>query len=73
MVLRGISISIKKRIGTDAVLSRRVSADPYPSTYRPYPGVPTAITNVTIFDVEIGGVRTMICRRAGKFKKVSGK
>ncbi len=31
---------------------RRVSADPYPSTYRPYPGVPTAITNVTIFDGE---------------------
>ncbi len=30
-------------------------------------------SNVTIFDVEIGGVRTMICRRAGKFKKVSGK
>ena len=25
--------------------------------------------NATIFDVEIGGVRTMICRRAGKFKK----
>ncbi len=30
-------------------------------------------SNVTIFDVEIGGVRTMICRRAGKFKKASGK
>ena len=26
-------------------------------------------SNATIFDVEIGGVRTMICRRAGKFKK----
>ena len=26
-------------------------------------------SNVTIFDVEIGGARTMICRRAGKFKK----
>ena len=25
--------------------------------------------NATIFDVEIGGVRTMVCRRAGKFKK----
>jgi len=25
-------------------------ADPYPSTYRPYPGVPTAITGATIFD-----------------------
>jgi imidazolonepropionase-like amidohydrolase len=26
--------------------------DPYPSTYRPYPGVPTAITGATIFDGE---------------------
>ena len=25
-------------------------------------------SNATIFDVEIDGVRTMICRRAGKFK-----
>jgi hypothetical protein len=29
--------------------------------------------DATIFDVEIGGVRTMICRRAGKFKEASGK
>ncbi len=26
--------------------------DPYPSTYKPYPGVPTAIRNVTIYDGE---------------------
>ena len=25
-------------------------------------------SNATIFDVEIDGLRTMICRRAGKFK-----
>ena len=30
-------------------------------------------SNATIFDVEIGGARTMICRRAGKFKEASGK
>ena len=29
-------------------------------------------SNATIFDVEIDGVRTMICRRAGKFKKPGG-
>ncbi len=28
------------------------STDPYPSTYRPYPGVPTLVTNVTILDGE---------------------
>lgn len=26
--------------------------DPYPSTYRPYAGVPTAVTNVTVYDGE---------------------
>src|SRR5690349_1989861 len=30
--------------------------DPYPSTYRPYPGVLTAITGATIFDGEGGRI-----------------
>jgi imidazolonepropionase-like amidohydrolase len=30
--------------------------DPYPSTYRPYPGVPTLVTNVTVFDGEGGRI-----------------
>ena len=30
------------------------SRNPYPSTYQPYPGVPTLVTNVTIFDGEGG-------------------
>ncbi|HEX8526735.1 amidohydrolase [Allosphingosinicella sp.] len=33
---------------------RAAAADPYPSTYRPYPGVPTAITGATVFDGEGG-------------------
>jgi imidazolonepropionase-like amidohydrolase len=32
--------------------ARQVSADPYPSTYRAYPGVPTAITGATLYDGE---------------------
>lgn len=32
------------------------SRDPYPSTYRAYPGAPTLITNVTIYDGEGGRV-----------------
>jgi imidazolonepropionase-like amidohydrolase len=32
------------------------AADPYPSTYRPYPGVVTAITGATIFDGEGGRI-----------------
>jgi len=31
-------------------------ADPFPSTYRAYPGVPTLITNVTIYDGEGGRI-----------------
>ena len=30
--------------------------DPFPSTYKPYPGVPTLIRNVTVFDGEGGRV-----------------
>ena len=30
--------------------------DPYPSTYKPYPGVPTLVTNVTIYDGEGGKI-----------------
>ena len=32
------------------------SHDPYPSTYHPYPGVPTLVTNVTIYDGEGGRI-----------------
>ena len=35
---------------------QRLSDNPYPSTYEPYPGVPTLVTNVTIFDGEGGRV-----------------
>jgi imidazolonepropionase-like amidohydrolase len=35
---------------------RPYSRNPYPSTYRAYPGVPTLITNVTIFDGEGGRI-----------------
>jgi len=31
-------------------------ADPYPSTYHPYPGVPTAITGATLYDGEGGRI-----------------
>ena len=34
----------------------RFSRDPFPSTYRAYPGVPTLVTNVTIFDGEGGRI-----------------
>ncbi|MBO9714904.1 amidohydrolase [Sphingomonas sp.] len=37
-------------------IGKGYSHDPYPSTYKPYPGVPTLLTNVTIFDGEGGRI-----------------
>lgn len=36
--------------------AERYSRDPFPSTYRPFPGVPTLVTNVTIYDGEGGRI-----------------
>lgn len=52
MVLASLAtpaIAKKKAKGADAAASA-INKDPYPSTYRAYPGVPTAVTNVTVYD-----------------------
>ncbi|TPG10849.1 amidohydrolase [Sphingomonas oligophenolica] len=41
-----------KDTSATAVAARRYARDPYPSTYHAYPGVPTVVRNVTIFDGE---------------------
>ncbi len=52
---------------------RRVAADPYPSTYRPYRGVPTAITNVTIFDGEGGRIDNgVVVLAEGRIQAIGG-
>lgn len=46
--------------------------NPYPSTYKPYPGVPTLLTNVTILDGEGGKIeRGAVLFRDGKIVEVS--
>ncbi len=50
-----------------------INKDPYPSTYKAYPGVPTVITNVTIYDGE--GVRIengSVLFRDGKITSIGG-
>lgn len=48
-----------------------VNKDPYPSTYKPYPGAATAITNVTIYDGEGGRIeRGTILLRDGKVERL---
>ena len=45
--------------------------DPYPSTYKPYAGAPTLLTNVTIFDGEGGRIdRGAVLFRDGKIVEV---
>jgi imidazolonepropionase-like amidohydrolase len=45
--------------------------DPYPSTYKAYPGIATAITNVTIYDGEGGRIeKGTILIRDGKVEKL---
>ena len=47
--------------------------NPYPSTYKPYPGAPTAIRNVTIFDGEGGKIDNGVVFFAnGKITGVGG-
>jgi imidazolonepropionase-like amidohydrolase len=47
-----------------------VNKNPYPSTYKPYPGMATAIRNVTIFDGEGGQINNGVVFFAGG--KISG-
>ena len=48
-------------------------ADPYPSTYRPYPGVPTAITGATIYDGEGGRIDNgTIVMADGRIQAIGG-
>ncbi|MDB5674197.1 MAG: amidohydrolase, partial [Sphingomonas bacterium] len=42
--------------GTAPGMGKGYSHDPYPSTYHAYPGVPTLVTNATIFDGEGGRI-----------------
>ena len=48
-------------------------ADPYPSTYRPYPGVPTAIIGATVYDGEGGRIENgTVVMVDGRIQAVGG-
>ncbi|PVX30449.1 amidohydrolase [Sphingomonas pokkalii] len=52
-------------------IGKGYSHDPFPSTYRAYPGVPTLVTNVTIFDGEGGRIdRGAVLFRDGKIAAI---
>jgi imidazolonepropionase-like amidohydrolase len=51
----------------------KVNPNPYPSTYKPYPGAPTLVRNVTIYDGEGGRIEHgAVLFADGKIVSVSG-
>ena len=51
----------------------KINPNPYPSTYKPYPGVPTLVRNVTVYDGEGGRVEHgSVLFAEGKIVSVSG-
>jgi imidazolonepropionase-like amidohydrolase len=76
LVLAGCA-SVKqpvKTVSTEAAVKPvKVDKNPYPSTYKPYAGVPTLLRNVTIFDGEGGRVDNgSVLFADGKVKLVGG-
>ena len=53
---RPATASSKPGSGSGPGLGKGYSHDPFPSTYKAYPGVPTLVTHVTIFDGEGGRI-----------------
>jgi imidazolonepropionase-like amidohydrolase len=69
-------IAAKDKEETSAVKpAPKLNKDPYPSTYKPYPGTPTLIRNVTIYDGEGARIENgTVVFRDGKIEEVlSGK
>jgi imidazolonepropionase-like amidohydrolase len=58
---------------SDRTPARAAAADPFPSTYRPYPGAFTAITGATIYDGEGGRIENgTVVFADGKVQAIGG-
>jgi imidazolonepropionase-like amidohydrolase len=56
-----------------AKAAKTFSKDPYPSTYKPYPGAPVLITGVTVFDGKGGRIdKGQVLLSGGKVAAVAG-
>jgi imidazolonepropionase-like amidohydrolase len=74
LVLAGCASTPPKKTSSASTKPAPVkwNADPYPSTYKAYPGVPTLIRNVTIYDGEGGRIeRGTVAFRDGKITVVA--
>jgi imidazolonepropionase-like amidohydrolase len=64
-------VSAKKKDPPNPAVS--FNKDPYPSTYKPYPGVPTLITGATVFDGAGGRIEQgQVLIKDGKIAAVAG-
>ena len=63
----------KKEDSAAVKAAREFNKNPYPSTYKPYPGRPTLITGATVFDGLGGRIeRGVVLIRDGKIAAVAG-
>ncbi len=61
------------KVADKAAPMAKPNPDPYPSTYKPYPGIATAIRNVTIYDGEGGRIeKGIVFFSGGKIVSVGG-
>jgi len=76
LVLTGTGTGIAKDKKEDSAAvkaARDFNKDPYPSTYKPYPGVPTALVGATVFDGTGRRIeRGTVLIRDGKVEAVGG-
>ena len=69
----GIAKDKKDEASPAAKAARDFDKNPYPSTYKPYPGRPTLITGATVFDGKGGRIeRGNVLLRDGKVAAVAG-
>lgn len=72
-LLSGCAETAAKPKTASSVAITKPNPDPYPSTYKPYPGRATAVRNVTIFDGEGGRIDNgIVFFSGGKIVSVGG-
>ena len=73
IALAGCAATPPAKPASTASKAPPINKNPYPSTYKPYPGVPTLVRNVTIYDGEGGRIENgSVLFTDGKVTSVGG-
>jgi imidazolonepropionase-like amidohydrolase len=71
LIASSASAKDKKEAAPASPAAKATNKDPYPSTYRAYPGAPTAVSNVTVYDGEGGKfTNATVLFRDGKLESI---